>query len=248
MRALASRIDRSWNRRRSDCYFTGAQSMLLHSFACPHCDRHLKSADGVEEGKKLKCPQCEKIFAAAAEETAAEEAVPVRKRKAAHDDEGDEAPRRKKIARNRASEGEKDEDALRHKKSERSRADDEDDRPLRKKQKAKKQNAGLVALRISLGAIAVAAIAWAGWQIYQKRVVGVVRQEDAGVAPPQSFPIVPPQPLPKAPMPAVAFNPERHMGPGRVFIQQERFSIVPPKDWVKAKKMGSRSFPIRLRT
>jgi hypothetical protein len=37
--------------------------MAIHRFQCPNCERELRSAPGLQPGRKIKCPHCQQTFA-----------------------------------------------------------------------------------------------------------------------------------------------------------------------------------------
>ncbi len=121
-------------------------------FKCPHCGKGMTAGDE-SAGKKGRCPGCKEVFvipgagavkaAPAAERrtlppAAEDEDEAPRKKRPARDEEDEdeaiaEAPRRRRPARN-----DEDEDEPRPRKKRGRDEDDEDDRPRRKRRKGKK--------------------------------------------------------------------------------------------------------------
>jgi uncharacterized Zn finger protein (UPF0148 family) len=60
---------------------------MMHQYTCPKCKTVLKREQPVAEGKKIKCPKCQNIFAAAAAK-----AEPAKAGKSKHDDDDDRNP------------------------------------------------------------------------------------------------------------------------------------------------------------
>jgi predicted Zn finger-like uncharacterized protein len=118
--------------------------MASMKIVCPHCDKSLKVAESAE-GKKVRCPNCEKPFLARFEdEEPADEKRPVKKSQTRSNDEDgsdDDRPRKKTT---RA-----DED------------DSDDDRPRKKKGDKKKAGMSPVLMGL-LGCLAVVALVAAG--------------------------------------------------------------------------------------
>lgn len=108
--------------------------MAMTAFACPACNKVLKSSNPLPAGKKVKCPGCGNIFTVPGEEEAAIQArspvpLPRAGRKTRRDeDSGDDPPRQRKSRR--------DEDDERPRNKQRRREEDEDDDLPQRKRRA----------------------------------------------------------------------------------------------------------------
>src|SRR5579884_942694 len=119
-------------------------SMLLHTLHRPNCDKELRSAAGVEEGRKIKCPGCQESFAVAAPADGQEERPKAARTRGVQAGTG---AARGKAARPPADEDE--DDAPRRKR----REDDEDEDEPRPRSKKGKNPAKASKLPVQLAVV-----------------------------------------------------------------------------------------------
>jgi hypothetical protein len=158
------------------------------TISCPGCDKKLRFGKRPEEGKKVKCPACGKIFVPALEDEA--EAVAIQEQPSRPARSGPAARRRDEaddvdpVARRRGRDEDDDDDDG----SDRSRRrEEEDERPSRKKKtKRKAGNKGLVIgligggvflLLLVCGGLAVLAFLWPGFMVGKPRFVVAADRE-----------------------------------------------------------------------
>jgi len=118
--------------------------MLLHTLHRPNCDKELRSAAGVEEGRKIKCPGCQESFAVAAPADGQEERPKAARTRGVQAGTG---AARGKAARPPADEDE--DDAPRRKR----REDDEDEDEPRPRSKKGKNPAKASKLPVQLAVV-----------------------------------------------------------------------------------------------
>ena len=151
--------------------------MAVTRLECPDCGAVLKRAEGVPEGRKVRCPSCSTVFAAKGDNKSPD-------RRDAQDDNERPAPRSRKAARN----------------------DDEDDEPRPRSKsrgkKAKKQSSALLIAVPIIGALALLAVGVTLYLTWPEKDKAAVADNGGGRAPnvrqgPVVGPVVGPKTAPK---------------------------------------------------